>query len=78
MHKEKVLQQKMLYPDIDRSYYLTGDEAGQLNAFEEYFVLTLTDVVLTKNPPIDLTSFLEEILYSSIAKTSFISPHIFL
>lgn len=33
----------MLYPDIDRSYYLTGDEAGQLNAFEEYFVLTPTD-----------------------------------
>ena len=61
-YQEEILQQKILCPDIDKSYYLIDNEIGRLNAFEEYFVRTLTDAVLTENPPTDLHSFLKKIL----------------
>ena len=35
--------------DIDTSYYLNNDETGILNAFEEYMVRTLTDVIVSGN-----------------------------
>ena len=44
-----VLAVKRTYPDIDESYYLSGDQAGQLNAFEEYAVRALTKVVMIGN-----------------------------
>ena len=33
---DMVLDYKRIWPDIDDSYYLPGDNDGQLNAFEEY------------------------------------------
>ncbi len=61
-HKEEILSHNAIYPDIDQSYYLTGDEIGLLNAFEEYFVRLLTDVVLAENPPDNIDELLIEIL----------------
>lgn len=40
--KSHILAGKQKYKDIDASYYLTGDENGILNAFEEFSVRSLT------------------------------------
>lgn len=53
-HKEEILSQDIECLNIDRSYFLTGDNAGRLNAVEEYFVRMLTNAVLANNPPDDL------------------------
>lgn len=59
--KGMVLQRKTAYPGIDASYYLSGDDAGHLNAFEEYAVRELTRDVLTENFPDSLSVYLERI-----------------
>lgn len=41
--KDEILCCNLADLDIDTSYYLNNDEAGILNAFEEYMVRTLTD-----------------------------------
>lgn len=53
---------KRTYPDIDESYYLSGGEAGQLNAFEEYAVRVLTKDVMDSNFPNSLISYLRGLL----------------
>ena len=54
-----VLATKRTYPDIDESYYLSGDKAGQLNAFEEYSVRMLTKDVINGDYPDSLVSYLK-------------------
>lgn len=61
-HKLSILQYDTFYTGIDESYYLTGDSNGKINAFEEYAVRKLTDIVLTGKPPSDFKMFLREIL----------------
>lgn len=56
-HRKDILRHRIHYPGIDESYYLSGDEMGQLNAFEEYFVRRLTNIVCAKHPPNDLGGF---------------------
>ena len=56
-----VLAAKRTYPDIDESYYLSGDKVGQLNAFEEYAVRALTKDVMIENYPDELSSYLRGI-----------------
>ena len=46
--------------DIDTSYYLNNDESGLLNAFEEYMVRTLTDVIVSGNTPENLDVFFDQ------------------
>lgn len=55
---DMVAATKRIYPDIDESYYLSGSEAGQLNAFEEYVVRALTKDVMDNNFPDSLISYL--------------------
>lgn len=53
---------KREYPGIDASYYLSGDNAGWLNAFEEYAVRKLTGHILDREYPNSLTLFLETLI----------------
>lgn len=57
-----VLESKQTYPGIDKSYYLSGGEAGQLNAFEEYAVRELTKDAVHDKYPLDIASYLRELL----------------
>lgn len=61
-HSEAVLHNCSDYPGIDCSYYLAHDKIGRLNAFEEYFVRTLTESVASENPPKSLDGFIDELL----------------
>lgn len=58
---ETLLMQDRLYTDIDASYYLTGDRAGRLNAFEEYAVRSLTRDIMTGHGPDNLSVYLSTI-----------------
>jgi len=55
---------KRIYPGIDESYYLSGDNAGRLNAFEEYAVRVLTADVMNNKFPDDLISYLKDLVLS--------------
>ncbi len=57
-YKDVVSESKMLYSGIDASYYLSGDNSGRLNAFEEYAVRELTKNILAMNYPENLASYL--------------------
>lgn len=57
-----------IYPDIDESYYLSGDHAGRLNAFEEYSVRVLTTDVMNNNFPKDLISYLKDLVKDKVLK----------
>lgn len=61
-HKDMVLARERKYPDIDPSYYLSGDNAGRLNAFEEYAVRELTKDILAMNFPESLVDHLRNLL----------------
>lgn len=60
LHRDEILRHPVSYPGIDVSYYL----AGQLNAFEEFFVRKLTDRLLTQTPPDNLSVYLSTVLRS--------------
>ncbi len=60
--KQQNLQIKYQYPDIDSSYYLSGDDVGKWNAFEEYSVRELTKCVMDGKYPSDLMVYLKELL----------------
>lgn len=62
--RNAILQCNVRYPGIVESYYLSGDEDGRLNAFEEYMVRCLTQRVMDKDFPENLCLFIEELLYS--------------
>lgn len=53
------------YPNVDKSYYLTGDAYGKLNAFEEYIVQSLTELAAALNLPADIDSYISETSKSS-------------
>ena len=57
-HRAEILSADTNYPDIDRSYYLSGDADGIRNAFEEYTVRRLTADVLANRIPSDLRIYL--------------------
>lgn len=59
---DTVLAIKRTYPGIDESYYLSGGEAGQLNAFEEYTVRKLTKDVMYDKYPLGIASYLRGLL----------------
>jgi hypothetical protein len=60
-HSENILRSGSGYPGIDRSYYLDDDNTGKINAFEEFFVRTLTGLIVSENPPKNLDRFMEEL-----------------
>lgn len=61
-NKNRILTRKQRYKDIDTSYYLSGDESGILNAFDEYLVRLLTAKVLDGTLPTDLETYIDSIL----------------
>lgn len=60
--EKEILANRRRYADIDVSYYLSGDNAGQLNAFEEYAVRRLTGVVMDEHYPDELIPFLYDLI----------------
>lgn len=60
--KEQISQLSCQYPGVDSSYYLSGDDAGKCNAFEEFAVRELTKCVMGGNYPPDLIAFLTGLL----------------
>lgn len=57
--KSYILAGKQKYKDIDASYYLTGDESGRLNAFEEFAVRSLTKKFQEGIFPTDLEMYIK-------------------
>lgn len=57
-----VLDYKRIWPGIDDSYYLSGDNHGQLNAFEEHAVRELTKHVLQERYPESVAVFLRRLV----------------
>lgn len=53
-----VLVSKRNFDGIDSSYYLSDNENGKLNAFEEYSVRALTKEISNKTLPIDLEKYI--------------------
>lgn len=60
-HEGNILEQKRMYHDIDSSYYLTGNKNGQLNAFEEFAVRSLTKAFIGGTQPNDLDAYIVEL-----------------
>lgn len=60
--KERITQKPCKYPGLDSSYYLSGDDAGKCNAFEEYAVREWTKSVMDGRYPSNLMAYLEELL----------------
>ena len=60
--KEFILERRPVDFRLDASYYLSGDDAGILNGFEETAVRSLTDKVMNGDFPRDLPSWLKTIL----------------
>ncbi len=56
-YREEILQKEANYPELDSSYYLSGDDKGKLNAFEEFLVRQLTTAVLRDDIPDDLDDY---------------------
>ena len=57
--KSHILAGKQKYKDIDASYYLTGDENGMLNAFEEFAIRSLTKKFQEGIFPTDLEMYIK-------------------
>ncbi len=60
--EDVVLEYKRTWPSIDDSYYLSGDNDGQLNAFEEHAVRELTKHVLQERCPESIAGFLRHLV----------------
>ncbi len=61
-HRDAILRLSAAYPGVDASYYLSGNEEGRLNAFEEHMVRRLTQSVLAGLYPPSLEGYLDDIL----------------
>lgn len=59
-HKEQILEHKQRHQGIDDSYYLSGNDEGQLNAFEEFVVRKLTKDFLGNTPPDNLAAYISK------------------
>lgn len=57
-NSEEVLTLKPVWDDLDESYYLAGDDAGVLNAFEEHIVRVLSANILAGKYPPDLNAYI--------------------
>lgn len=57
-YKNKILAYTSQYEGIDPSYYLTGNDDGKLNAFEEFLVRSLAKTFLCNIPPTDLDKYI--------------------
>ena len=57
-----ILKSSTVYPGIDKSYYLSGDEDGKINAFEEYMVRHISKKILAKNFPLNLDLHIKDVL----------------
>ncbi len=60
--KEMILKWKPIDKQIDDSYYLSGNNAGIINAFEETVVRLLTKEVMNNEYPKDLLGYIKSIL----------------
>ena len=60
--QKRAVERRPVDPQLDASYYLSGDDAGILNGFEETAVRLLTEKVMNSDYPRDLLSYLESIL----------------
>ena len=56
--KDEIAHYNFSNLNIDTSYYLDNDMTGRLNAFEEYSVRMLTDLIISGNIPDNLDVFL--------------------
>ena len=61
LEREAITVRKAKYPGIDESYYLDGAESGYQNAFEEYAVRMLTQLVLRREYPPDIVSYMRDL-----------------
>ena len=57
-----LINNKLVFDGIDSSYYLSYDENGIVNAFEEYTVRCLTNAFTGGVPPTDLTTYIEALI----------------
>lgn len=57
--KDEILRCSLVTPSLDISYYLNDSEAGKLNAFEEYIVRKLTNIILSGDIPENLDVFFD-------------------
>lgn len=57
--KDEILRCNFVNLNLDASYYLNGSEAGKLNAFEEYMVRKLTDMIVSGDVPKNLDMFFD-------------------
>ena len=71
--KEEVLRRRPTDKLLDDSYYLSGDDAGVLNGFEETVVRRLTEKVMNDEYPKDLLPFIEAVL-NDLESTGRASP----
>ena len=60
--KAMILKRRPVNERLDDSYYLSGDDSGVLNAFEETVVRSLTEEVMNGKYPGDLSAYLESVL----------------
>ena len=60
--KAMILKRRPVNEQLDDSYYLSGDDCGVLNAFEETVVRSLTEEVMKGKYPGDLSAYLESVL----------------
>ena len=61
-HSQVILSQKRTYSGLDASYNLSNSPQGQLNAFEEHLVRSLTAKLLPGVSPPDINAVLMECL----------------
>lgn len=60
--KDEILCCNFVNLNIDTSYYLNNDKLETLNAFEEYLVRVLTDLIVSGNVPENLEVFFDQIM----------------
>lgn len=60
--KKTILENNDTYWNIDASYYLSGNDEGRLNAFEEYAVRKLSLDIIEEKYPIDIITYLEALM----------------
>ncbi len=63
--KALVLENNTVNSQIDGSYYLSGNDDGSINAFEETVVRALTEEIMKGNYPEDLPAYLDNSLKQS-------------
>lgn len=64
--KKDILLKNRKFKDLDDSYYLSGCDEGRLNAFEEYAVRRLTKNIMEDKFPVDIVTYLEDLLSESV------------